>query len=206
MIWVSDNTATDHLIGRLGREQVEAAMAAMGHGDPALNTPLLTTREFHTLVMNPELKARYQAADVDAKRALLAEEIAALPAPTIATAAFTAEASAGVGWLASANDLCRGMAALLALFDAPGMEPLGAIVALDTVAVPAVALDTETWPYIGFKGGRHEGMRSLTWLLQRADGGWFVVAGAFGDPARSLDNGAINQAMTAAADYVAVSR
>jgi beta-lactamase class A len=37
MIWQSDNTATDHLIGRLGRENVERAFAAYGHADPEAN-------------------------------------------------------------------------------------------------------------------------------------------------------------------------
>jgi hypothetical protein len=123
----------------------------------------------------------------------------------LADATFTAAGSDRIGWFASAGDLCRAMAALHAMFDDPGLEPLAEIVQLDPVAIPAMALDPGTWPYIGFKGGRHESVRSLTLLLERADGRWFVLAGAFGNPAGSLDNGAINQTMTAAAGYLAGS-
>src|SRR4051794_30035466 len=39
MISQSDNTATDHLIFRLGRENIEHNFAAMGLGNPGLDTP-----------------------------------------------------------------------------------------------------------------------------------------------------------------------
>src|SRR5215218_2836772 len=51
MISKSDNTATDHLIGRLGREQVEMAFAEMGQTDPTINVPLMLTREWFALRM-----------------------------------------------------------------------------------------------------------------------------------------------------------
>ena len=49
MISISDDTATDHLIDRLGRESVEAAMARAGVTQPELNQPLLATRELFWL-------------------------------------------------------------------------------------------------------------------------------------------------------------
>ena len=49
MISISDNTATDHLIDRLGRESVETAMARAGVTEPELNQPFLATREFFWL-------------------------------------------------------------------------------------------------------------------------------------------------------------
>jgi hypothetical protein len=88
----------------------------------------------------------------------------------LADATFTAAGSDRIGWFASAGDLCRAMAALHAMFDDPGLEPLAEIVHLDPVAIPAMALalDPGTWPYIGFKGGRHESVSSLTLPLVRA--------------------------------------
>ena len=49
MISISDNTATDHLLYLLGRQRIERQMATMGHGDLAINRPLLSTREMTML-------------------------------------------------------------------------------------------------------------------------------------------------------------
>jgi beta-lactamase class A len=43
MITISDNTATDHLLHLLGRENAEEQMAKMGHHHPEWNRPLLST-------------------------------------------------------------------------------------------------------------------------------------------------------------------
>jgi len=51
MMSKSDNTATDHLIGFLSREQVETALAEMGQSDPAVNIPMMLTREWFALRM-----------------------------------------------------------------------------------------------------------------------------------------------------------
>jgi hypothetical protein len=39
MIEISDNTATDYLIDLVGRDAVEAAVADLGHSDPAITLP-----------------------------------------------------------------------------------------------------------------------------------------------------------------------
>ena len=49
MISISDNTAADHLIHRLGRRAVEAQMTRFGMARPLLDTPFLTTRELFVL-------------------------------------------------------------------------------------------------------------------------------------------------------------
>ena len=59
MISISDNTATDHLLYLLGRRRIEEQMKAMGHSDPAVNRPLLSTRE---MVMLRDRKAPGRAA------------------------------------------------------------------------------------------------------------------------------------------------
>src|SRR5215217_5461462 len=65
MVEESDNTATDHLIDRLGRENIERMMATMGHADPSRNTPLLMTREWFAIKLRLSDKeiADYLAAD-----------------------------------------------------------------------------------------------------------------------------------------------
>ncbi|GAB3894324.1 hypothetical protein GCM10029964_072570 [Kibdelosporangium lantanae] len=49
MMWVSDNTATDHLIHRLGRDTVQRQFALFGHSQLDANNPLLTTKAFFHL-------------------------------------------------------------------------------------------------------------------------------------------------------------
>ncbi|WP_328616785.1 serine hydrolase [Amycolatopsis sp. NBC_00355] len=46
MISISDNTATDHLIHRLGRDAVERQLALFGHQRPEANVPFRTTKAF----------------------------------------------------------------------------------------------------------------------------------------------------------------
>jgi beta-lactamase class A len=77
MIAKSDNTATDHLIARLGRENVEAVQPLFGHRAPELNTPLLMTRELFAIKMaaDPGLRRRLRRGPDDEQRRLLEAEI-----------------------------------------------------------------------------------------------------------------------------------
>ena len=63
MIWMSDNTATDHLLFRLGRSNVEAQQAAFGTANPAANIPFPSAREAFVLkyVNDPVLRNQYLA-------------------------------------------------------------------------------------------------------------------------------------------------
>ncbi len=75
MISISDNTATDHLIDRLGREAIETAVARAGVAQPALNQPFLATRELFWLkyLANPPNPPDWYAADTEGRRAILAD-------------------------------------------------------------------------------------------------------------------------------------
>jgi len=73
MISVSDNTATDHLIHRLGREAVEAELTVLRNSAVARNEPFLTTREPFALelVAPPALRKAFAAAGTAERRTLL---------------------------------------------------------------------------------------------------------------------------------------
>ena len=81
MISISDNTAADHLIHRLGRDNVEANLSAMGHADPSLMTPFITARDLFVLKAtgNAELTREYLASDSLGRRTLLDGRIASTP-------------------------------------------------------------------------------------------------------------------------------
>jgi beta-lactamase class A len=202
MISQSDNTATDHLIHLLGRTNVEAMMTTMGHADPALNAPLLLTREWFAI------KLRWNAKEI-------AGYLASTPAEKRATLRTTAEADAdtlgqdeqwpnsylidSIEWFASSADLCRAMAYLHGQAQTPGLTEIA-----DAFSIySGIDFDAATWKYVGFKGGYETGVKSDIWLLERADGRWFVVSGIINDPKKEIDGATMHQLIAAAVNLLA---
>lgn len=205
MIQKSDNTATDVLIDLVGRENVEDAMALMGHHDPALNIPLLKTREFAfmKLVVPSERRDTYFAADVTGRRAFLANVIPALSYDELIAAGERQTAPIDImrtEWLASRNDLAHAISYLWAQSRKPGLRPVSEILSLET----QLKFDAEIWPYVGFKGGSELGVLSGTWLMQRADGRLFVYSAGFTDPKQPLDMEKVIAALEMGVDRLAV--
>ena len=187
MISISDNTAADHLIRRLGRQNVEANMAAMGLADPSRNIPFLTTRDLFVLkaTKNATLRQQYLAADAAGRRALLDGPVAASP---IASTDFddwtTPRDIDTLEWFASTGDLCSAMAALHQTAGKPGLSQIQDILTIN----PAMDVDPSVWTYVGFKGGSEPGVLQMTWLLRRADNRWFAVSLTLDDPTTAKDN------------------
>jgi beta-lactamase class A len=202
MIAISDNTATDHLLYRLGRLQAEAAMVSSGHAAPQRNQPFLTTRELFWFKLAPgraDLPG-YLALDTAGRRIFLAEQVAGkLPDPASAHDWKLPREIDALEWFASPADLCRVAGALRDRAQKPAAAPLLAILS----ANPGVQLDPARWPYAGFKGGSEPGVLNLTWLLRRADDRWFAATFSFNDPAAALDEAAIFRAVTAVFELIA---
>ncbi|MCB9845922.1 MAG: serine hydrolase [Phycisphaeraceae bacterium] len=184
MISISDNTATDHLISRVGRERVEAAMAPL-HDHPALNRPFLMTREmFHIkLAADRTLLERFLAADETGRRALLPEIDAAQPEMALLMAWKKPFEIERVEWFASARECCRAMAELNRLARDPALAPLRTVLGTN----PGVPIDRTRFPGVQFKGGSEPGVINLTWLLQRDDGRTFCVSLGWNDPDHAVD-------------------
>ncbi|MFJ1767584.1 serine hydrolase [Amycolatopsis sp. NPDC088138] len=85
MISISDNTATDHLIQRLGRDAVERQLSLFGHREPEANIPFRTTKEFFR-IKAPTGQLWPAPIDIDE-----------------------------IEWFASPSDICRAYAGLLRL-------------------------------------------------------------------------------------------
>jgi beta-lactamase class A len=179
MISISDNTATDHLIDLLGRENVEQRFALAGHGAPELNVPLLFTREFFLLKL--ELSdagaADYVASDVAARREFLQTLVGQTPNLAAAENWSAPRYIEEIEWFANVDDLCAVMATLLNMSEQPGLAPILDILALNP-GLPAESIDR---PYIGFKGGSEIGVLQLTWLVRDSNGVWNVVALSLND-------------------------
>ena len=180
MISRSDNTATDALLHVLGRRAVESAQEAMGHAQPALNAPFLTTRELFVLKADTALAERFLAADEAERRALLAGEVAAVPRTDIATFSEPTRI-AELEWFASAQDLARAMAWFQ-------QESAVRQQAREVLAVnPGLDFDGARWSYIGFKGGSEPGVINTTFLLQDAGGTWYALAASQNNPDAAVD-------------------
>lgn len=172
MIWISDNTATDHMLHLLGREAIEKQMAAMGHSHPAWNTPLLSTREMTMLrdkkTGKPGLK--YLKLDDAARRKFLADHFAS--APDYEKLDFDAAAYNVAEWYATPMDMARALAWLKThTAESSPAFPTRGILAVDT----KLPHDAKIWPYVGFKGGSEDQLICGNWLLQHHSGRWFTL-------------------------------
>nr|NLD41303.1 hypothetical protein [Actinomycetales bacterium] len=181
MISVSDNTATDLLIDRIGREAVESAVVAAEHFDPSLMRPLLTTRELFQLGWGeggyPE---RWSEADESARRGML-EEIAGSPL-VVEEGNEEAVWDEGLDWFASAQDIAA-VHRVLAAFEDPVVEEI-----LTINPGIGLELDTTAWPVIAFKGGSSVGVLTGSWRAEREDGAVLtvVVLTSTTDPMESI--------------------
>jgi hypothetical protein len=204
MIALSDNTAADHLLSLIGRENVEAYMARL-HSRPQLNRPFLSTMDFFRIKLGPDrttLAPAYARADEQTRLAMLAQGgPVAETTPSLAAAAmwrgpFEIQR---VGWFASADDLARLVSDLHRLEQLAGMEPLAAILR----ANPGLVFDPATWSTAAYKGGSEPGVLNMTWLLHRNDGRRFIMTLTWNNPVRPLDTRRLTDLAAGAANLVA---
>lgn len=182
MISISDNTATDTLLHIAGRENVERMMTTIGVAAAPRNRPFLSTLELFALKAAPQpAYDAWRNADEAGRRRLLARDYAALDA-----AQLPADLLAGppsridtLEWFASPMDLARTMDWLRR----EGSETARAILAVN----PGGPTLRGRFAYVGYKGGSEPGVIDLTWLLRDRDGAWFVVTGAWNNPAAAVD-------------------
>jgi beta-lactamase class A len=168
----SDNTAADMLISGLGRRNIEAALAPLGHARPELMKPFLRTSELFRLRSDSETELKYANLRGPARYDLLDKlRRAPLDAGAVKRSPFGPNAA---GWRASPADLCR----LLAWLRASG-DPL----ALEMLARSgAPGASPAEFAYAGYKGGGEPGLAAGAWLLKDKGGGWTCLAAAWNDP------------------------
>jgi beta-lactamase class A len=197
MISASDNTATDHLIARLGRSHVQDAFTELGHSHPTRNLPLLMTREWFAMRMrlrDTQIE-RYLAADAGNRLRILANTV-----DPLADQLSDAEAWPGprfidqVEWFAGAADLVRALDWLWRHSDDAIGTPVRDALSLN----PGICWHPGTWRYVGYKGGYETGVMSNTWLLERQDGRWFGLAAIINDTRREINANGMWSLLTAA--------
>ena len=202
MIAASDNTATDHLIIRLGRDMVEHAFTLFGNAEPERNVPLLLTREWFAIKLRLSKKEidSYIKAGVDVKRALLSERVD----PEALTLSELEEWPGSyfidsIEWFASAADLNRVIATLHLLAAESDLAPISAAISWN----PGIPFDARIWSYVGFKGGYETGVKSDVWLITRGDGRSFAMAAIINDPKQEINGTRLSQIMLSMTDLLA---
>lgn len=197
MITLSDHTAADHILNRLGREHVQEYVTALNDNTDR-NTPFLSTREFFALKLGADdaMQMDYVDADNDDQLTMLSKGGAAFeilqergnvletlgPALGDWVEPVTVES---IGWYASPKQCCELMAKLRAMELRKGMEPIRESLRHN----PGVGLDAEKWKTVAFKGSSGEpGVQTGVWMLERSDGKWFVMAVLWNHRSKNLDN------------------
>lgn len=174
MISISDNTATDHLLARLGRSSVEESLARFGHGEPAATMPFLYTHEFMKLKLGVDADVRdsFVGRDLDGRRQMLRDEIRPLALPDLDTALSwsTPRHVDTIEWFASASDLCGAHSAFIANAEEPAFAQ-----ALEVLAINDGGLGLGDATYVGFKGGSEPGVINLSWLIRDEAGDWYSL-------------------------------
>jgi beta-lactamase class A len=189
MISISDNTATEMLIDLVGRDAVEDTVAAMGHDEPAVLQPFLTTREFFQLGWSdPGLRETWREASARQRYAILDN----LPGGKLDVEPDDVTDPVwpfDVQWSATSADIT---AAHRVLQDLAAEDDTGTV--RDLLALNrGVSIDADAWPYVAFKGGSAPGVFTLTWYAEDPDG----VAHTFVFQLRADDPG-----MLADTDYL----
>jgi len=185
MIAVSDNTATDHVMARVGRSAIEAALAPMGMAEPARNLPFPTTAELTRLkLLDDAGRTAWRDGSEVERRAILD----ALPATPVGDADLVGSGWVApidvdaIEWFASAADLCRAQATLAA----SSHGEVGEALAYEG------AYDTDRWTRVSFKGGSEPGVLAASFLLVREDGRTFSLSALLMDT-----DGAVSPAVVA---------
>jgi len=175
MISISDNTATDNLIGLVGREKVEGLANER-------NIPFLKTTELFKLKYTAEsgLQDKYLNGTLEEKRAVLPALVdLKVSASNIVTTPLLIDE---LEWFFSTRELC-GIIYELREADELRINP--------GLARP------DDWYLIAFKGGSEPGVLQYTHLLQKeAEGDYYAVSVTVNNPAREVDQFRINELCT----------
>ncbi len=185
MISISDNTATDHLLTRAGRENVEKYLSGFNSCAPR-SIPFLKTMEMFRIKLAPDrtLAVRYAGADEAARRALLAGEVSKVVPDLAFAEKWTVPIEIDkVEWFSSPHDLCMAMAKLHEMELKPGMSELNRVLRING----GIPFDKKTWPSVAYKGGSEPGVMNLTWLMERSDGALFAVSMGWNNPKAEVD-------------------
>lgn len=186
MISISDNTATDHLLHRLGRDAVRHQLVLFGHRSPRTNDPFLSTKAFFRLKAEPHCTRSYLDLP-PARRAAVVEDLERREPPEIHEAWPVPREIDRLEWFASPVDICHAWAGLRGL----GQAGIGHALSRND---EGLNLDSSRFPTVWYKGGSEPGVLTMHYLAVTSDGRVLAVSLMTSDPATVLDAAAVTVA------------
>ncbi|HEX8301391.1 serine hydrolase [Sphingomonas sp.] len=198
MISISDNSATDILLGHLGREKVEAMLDRIGVRPDPRNRPYLSTLEAFKLkwLEDGALADRFNTLDEAGQRRMLTREVAAADITPLMRMTGLPEKPSRIDtieWFFTPADMIRVIDWLRRNSEGPNGADARAVLSKN----PGLAIDKAQYGWVGFKGGSEPGLINLTLLLQGADGAWYAATGTWNNVAASVDDQRFVGLMTA---------
>lgn len=169
MISLSDNTATDHLLYLLGRNNVENMLAPMGNAHQQLFAPFLSTLEMFKLKwgINPaETQSYIQQNETD--RLNFLNSFSQVPRSQVGTNGVALDKPTLIRqleWFATTPENCEAMFWL-----ANQNSPQIRAILSKSVPVVDVTSPNSHWAFAGYKGGSEPGVISMTFLLESKKG------------------------------------
>lgn len=180
MMGTSDNTATDHLHERIGRQRAEDILVSFNHLAPEAMTPFLSINEtFHLYWTVPEAEALAYAFGTEAEQRAYLQNVLEPLGPVTSFPQANASILVDGTWQASPMDLCNAIAASRQY---PDSGEAFALINESYGANEGVWSLRRNWERVWFKGGSladGQGLLVLTlgWLVESHDRGAFVVVG-----------------------------
>jgi beta-lactamase class A len=185
MISESDNTATDMLIRLLGPDRIAQHQAAMGHAQPLLNQPFLTTLQAFKLKYADTVSANtYMQSSSSARSALLRHIDTAVSRNDIQLTTRIVHVDS-IEWFATTAELCRAMVWFRGM-----AQQTGDSTALDILGINTGIPVASTWKRVAYKGGSEPGVINMTHMLQHASGTWYAVSATWMDTDSGIDEAA----------------
>ncbi|WP_299519238.1 serine hydrolase [uncultured Serinicoccus sp.] len=164
MISISDNTATDLLMDRVGRRALREAAVAAGL-DPTATLPVPTSRQVFQLgwQVDSEVRTRWAEAQVpETREAILADLPDELDiAPETVTEPRWQD---GIDWFLTGAQVCSLHARLQQLAEDPAGEPVREILARNPGLPPPEGVG-----YQAFKGGSLPGVLAMSFYVEPRD-------------------------------------
>lgn len=169
MISISDNTATDHLLHFLGRDEVANMLARMGNNHGKLSEPFLATNEMFKLkwAVDPVKTQNYLRQDV-AGRIEILQSLKEVPLGQVGKNGVDWEKPTLINeleWFATTTENCEAMF-WLANTNNPEVR---SILSKNVPFVDFTSSDSH-WAFAGYKGGSEPGVISMTFLLESKKG------------------------------------
>lgn len=167
MISISDNTATDHLLFFVGRENVEA-------NSPKRNRPFLSTAEMFKLKwgVDKEVLEKYLSGSEKEKRKILSEQVRDFPLQKVEFENIPNHVEQ-IEWLFSTRELC---------------QVLEETKISDAMSINPGLVDGKKWHKFWYKGGSEPGVLNYSIMLQaKENGDYYALSATINDPKEGVD-------------------